>query len=384
MPRPTSNQGRARLLLSWLLIPALWSSASPLSGQELPLKREVPGLGPYACPAVPVTDSPGGEERAQARELASTAAQSVILGDLERARDLLERATALDPSSAELAYRYARVLEDMGELEAAASEFCRVLAVNPRAEGVVDARARLETLADPSEAPYPPEAISEFEKGIRWVDAGFLSSALASFDFVTSLAPDWPEAVFDRGVVASRLGRTTDAIQDLRRYLELQPDAPDAAAVSRRISELQIAALASTPSPTGALALGVLFPGMGQLYSGRPLGGLAVAALAGGAAAVGYFVTESAMFCSVDRLPDGSCPEGRLRRGDDRPYLVAGLASAGGIGLIGAIEAFVHLRRRRSPDAGIGSMQLGGARLSALDVAPSGGSLELRVIRLTF
>ncbi len=239
MPRWKSTQGRSRLPPHWLLLPVLWWIASPLAAQELPLKREAPGVGPYACPAVPLGDPPNEEEAAQARQLASTAAQSLILGDLERARALLDRATELDPSSAELAYRHARVLEEMGEREAAVSEFCRVLAVNPEAEGVDDARTRLETLAGSNEAPYPPSAVAEFEKAVQWAQAGFLQSALTSFGSVLQQAPTWAEAVYDRAIVASRLGRTTDAVRDLRRYLELRPGAPDAIAVSQRIGELQ-------------------------------------------------------------------------------------------------------------------------------------------------
>ncbi len=134
-----------------------------------------------------------------------------------------------------------------------------------------------------------------------------------------------------------------------------------------------------------ALTLGVLVPGMGQFYSGRALGGLTVLSLVGGAAAAGYFVTDVQVKCLSDPGPDGSCPEGQVLREEvDRPYLVAGLGTAAAIGVIGAIEAFVKLRHRRGSDSGVTSMELGGAQLSALDVAPSRGRLDLRLVRLTF
>lgn len=386
MPLWKSNQGRRRLPLLWLLIPALWWSASPLSAQELPLKREAPGVGPRACPTVTVPEPPGEEEGVQARELASTAAQSLILGDLERARALLDRATELDPSSADLAYRHARVLEDMGEREAAISEFCRVLAIDPQAEGVDDARTRLETLSGSQDAPYPPEVITEFQKAVQWAEAGLLQSAMSSFGMILDAAPDWPEAVYDRGVIAARLGRNGDAVRDFRRYLELSPDAPDAVAVSQRLGELQSAMMVSTPSPGAALALGILIPGMGQFYSGRALGGLTVLSLAGGAAAAGYFVTDVNVKCLSDPGPDGSCPEGDvLGEETERPYLVAGIGAAAAVGVIGAIEAFVKLRRLRSGGGGAPSVRMGGSRMSTLDVAASrGGRLDLRLVRLTF
>ncbi len=385
MPRWTSNQGRSSLPAHWLLIAALWWSASPIMGQELPLKRDVPGLRPYACRAVPVAQPTGEEERAQARQLASNAAQSVILGDLQRARDLLDRATELDPTSAELAYRHARVLEDIGDRAAAVSEFCRVLAVDPQADGVEDARARLESLAGASDVTYPPEAVTEFEKAVRWAEAGFLQSAASSFATVTAQAPEWPEAVYDRGVVAARLGRNADAVRHLRRYLELRPNADDAMAISQRIGALQTATLGSAPSPGAALALGILVPGMGQFYSGRALGGLTVLSLVGGAAAAGYFVTDVNVKCLSDPAPDGTCPEGQVLREEvDRPYLVAGLGTAAAIGVIGAIEAYVKLRRRQSPDPGVRGVQLTGSRVSTLHVASSRGRVYLGLVRLTF
>jgi len=387
MPRRKSKQGRRRLALFWLLLPAFSWNASSLAAQTLPLKSDAPGVGPYACPAVAVQRPPGEEERVQARELASTAAQSLILGDLERARALLDRAAELDPSSADLAYRHARVLEDMGERQAAIAEFCRVLAVDPRAEGVDDARERIETLAGNRDVPYPPDAVAEFQKAVEWADAGLLQNALTSFEMILGAAPDWPEAVYDRAVIADRLGRNADAVRDYRRYLELSPTASDAVAVSQRLGELQSAMLVSTPNPGAALALGIILPGMGQFYSGRALGGLTVLALAGGAAAAGYFVTDVNVKCLSDPGPDGSCPEGQvLGEETDRPYLVAGVGAAAAIGVIGAVEAFVKLRRLRGGSAvsGAPSVRMGGARMSTLDVVASRGRVELRLVRLTF
>jgi hypothetical protein len=46
---------------------------------------------------------PGPDERAQAGQLASEANQAMILGDFERVATLLQRASALNPTSADLA-----------------------------------------------------------------------------------------------------------------------------------------------------------------------------------------------------------------------------------------------------------------------------------------
>lgn len=385
MPRRTMDQGRSGLPPRLLLVlSALGWGVSALGAQELPLKRDVPGSGPYECPPVAAPELPGRDARAQARQLASNAAQAVILGDLDRARALLDRATELDPNSTDLAYRRARVLQELGERSAAISEFCRVLALDP-AEGVEDARDRLEALVAADRVEIPDSAIQAFREGLAGVDAGLLERAVASFDSATALAPAWADAMYDRGVILARLGRTSAAARDLRRYLELRPDAPDAIAVSERIGELQSVATVRTQSPGAALTLGILIPGMGQFYSGRALGGLTVLSLAGGAVAAGLLIEDVKVRCLSDPGPDGSCPPGQVLREDvSHPYKVAGLGTAAAITLIGAIEAFVHLRGLRGGGEEPAAIDVGPATVGALGVAPSRGRVDFRLMRVAF
>jgi len=385
MPRRTVNQGRSGLPPRLLLVlSALGWGVSALGAQELPLKRDVPGSGPYECPPAAEPQIPGRDARAQARQVASNASQAVIFGDLQRARALLDRATELDPTSSDLAYRRARVLEDLGERAEAVSEFCRVLALDPT-EGVEDARDRLEALVDADRVEIPDSAVQAFEEGVAGFDAGFLERAAASFDSATALAPQWAEAVYDRGVALARLGRRLEAARDLRRYLELRPDAPDAIAVSERIGELQSGTAARTPSPGAALTLGILIPGMGQFYSGRALGGLTVLAMAGGAVAAGMLIEDVQVRCLTDPGPDGSCPPGQVLREDvSHPYQVAGLGTAAAITLIGAIEAFVHLRGLRGGGEEPAAVDVGPAKVGALGFTPSRGRVDFRLVRVAF
>jgi len=367
-----------------LALAALGWGVSALGAQELPLKREVPSSGPYECPAIPPADTPGAPEQAQARQLASAAAQAVILGDLDRARALLGRAAELDPASADLAYRYARVLEDLGDRPGAVGEFCRVLALDPGAEGVDDARDRIESLESADRPAIPASAIKAFQDGLAGVDAGLLQGALASFDSAAVQAPDWPDAVYNRGVVFARLGRNQDAATDLRRYLDLAPGAQDAIAVSERIGELQSVTTVRTPSPGAALTLGILIPGMGQFYSGRALGGLTVLSLAGGAAAAGMLIQDVQVRCLTDPGPDGSCPPDQVLREDvSHPYRTAGLATAAAITLIGAIEAFLHARGVRAHgEDGAAAIDLGPAAVGALGVTSYGRRVDFRLVRV--
>ena len=385
MPGWKSCQARLGLSLCWLVASVLWSSASPLAAQELPLKRDIPGSTPYQCPTVNVSTHAGAAERTQARQIAATAAQAVILGDLGRARSLLDRATQLDPSSEDLAYRHARVLEELGEHAAAISEYCRALAIDPKQALASDARGRLDSLVIADHPALPEAAVKAFQEGLAQADAGRLERAAASFDSATTSAPRWAEAVYDRGVVYARLGRASEATRDLRKYLELQPDASDAITVSQRIGALQSLAVVGMPHSGTALALGLVIPGMGQFYSGRALSGLAVLSLAGGSVAAGLLIKKVTVKCLSDVPAGGTCPTGQVLGQDvGHPYRVAGFGAAAAVSAIGAIEAFVKLRRRRSARQEVASIDLGRARVGTLEVTESGGRVDLQLVRLVF
>lgn len=387
MTRWKVNSGYPSALPLSLLVLAVCLGASSLSAQALPLKRDVPGSASL-CPAMPAAHQPEAEEQRLARQLASTAAQAVILGDLDRARSLLDQATRLDSASADLAYRHARVLEDLGRGQDAAAEYCRVLAIDSTADGVGDARQRLAGLVSAERSKIPDGAISAFEHGLLHADKGRLERAAASFDSAATQAPEWPEAVYDRGVVSDRLGRPSEASRDLSKYLDLQPGASDALAVSRRIGELQSLALASTPSPDAALFLGMVVPGMGQFYSGNAPGGLAVLALAGGAVAAGFFIKKVDVQCLSDPGAGGTCPQGQVvAETSSRPYLAVSAEAAAAVTLVGAVAAFMSARERRSK-ARVGSAPGGstavGLRLAPPTIQPNGRRVDLSLIRVVF
>ncbi len=230
----------------------LWAlgASVPLVAQELPFRYESVDEDAAVCRSTPGELDPGPEARAQAAELASSADHSVVLGELERAATFLERATELDPSSAELAYRRGRVLEDLGQTQAATSAYCRVLDTDGTEGTHEDARHRIRRLSanafDVSDSVRAAAA-----RGVIAASAGNLHAALGTFDQVVRDAPLWAEGVYNRGVTLARLGRNTEAARALARYLELAPSAPDAVAVSRRIGqlEIQLAALEEMPSP---------------------------------------------------------------------------------------------------------------------------------------
>lgn len=364
-------------------VTVLWtlSTLTPLGAQELPLRQAVDNGEAAACRSTPdIVADPGPEARAQAVELASTADQAVVLGDLERAATLLERATELDPVSGELAYRRGRVLEYLGQTQAATSSYCRVLGT-AQADGVhEDVRNRIRGLSE-KEAHVSDATRAAAAQAVTAVEAGHLAEALGTFDEVVRDAPLWADGAYNRAVTLDRMGRNSEAVLAFGRYLELAPAAPDAVVVSRRIGQLEalLAALQDTPSPYTALALGVLVPGMGQFYSGRARSGLLVVALTAGTLAGGFLITEVDVRCQVAVQPGASCPpESVASRTNERPHMWSAIGVAAGVAMFGAAEAFINARLRRrgqGPNA---------ERISGPSITTRGDGVDLNLLSLRF
>lgn len=378
-----SRGSRSRIAVRVVVL-AILVAPPPAAAQDLPLKRTVPGEELARCNGEVPPEASDEEERSQAASLGSSAAQAVILGDRERARELLGRAVQLDPRSPDLAYQYGRILEELGETEAARDRYCIVLAVAPDGPDAGDVRARLAALATAVREGIPDGAVEAFRQGITRADEGRWDVALQWFDEAVAEAPRWPAAVYDRGVAHARLGRDGEAAADFRTYLTLEPGASDAILVSERIGQLVDAGRA--PSAGAALALGMLFPGMGQIYTGRTGFGLATLAVAGGAAAAALLIRDVDVRCLDVPPPGEECPPGRiLDENEERPYLVPGLAVAGGVMLATAVEAFIHARRRTgSPGDAMSLGRVGPVDLAGPAVSADGDRLRIRVLRVGF
>ncbi|HSJ13952.1 MAG TPA: transglutaminase-like domain-containing protein [Longimicrobiales bacterium] len=63
-------------------------------------------------------------------------------------------------------------------------------------------------------------------KGV-YLNARDDARALAAIERILLIVPDAAEELRDRGLALTRLGRETEALSDLQRYLELAPEAPD-------------------------------------------------------------------------------------------------------------------------------------------------------------
>jgi tetratricopeptide (TPR) repeat protein len=312
----------------------------------------------------------------------------VILGELLRAQELLRRATELDVTSFEFAYQHARVLEDLDQSSAAMTEYCRSLTLGAEAGGVADAQARLDVLYGTMQARIPQVAREAFLSGLTLADAALYEPAVASFTVAVDAAPDWPPALYNRAVILERLGRVPESLADYRRYIELTPNEidPVVAAVTERIGMLEGLVAMPTPSPSGALALGMAFPGMGQYYSGRGLSGTVVLAIAAGAVAGGILYKEVTVHCLTPT--SGACaPADVIDQTSERPYLLAAIGVAGAVTVAGAIEAFVRARGRRGEvEAVMGPpvQEARGARIAGPSVAARGGRVDVALLSVRF
>jgi len=309
--------------------------------QELPLRRALPPAPADPC-AVPTAEFSGiaqtsSAQAAEADRRVADANQAAILGDPQRALALLAEAVALDPASPLLRYRLGRAMEESGDEAGSVAEYCRYLALAPDGPEASEVRGRLDGTGPFTRRAAVLQAHAAFSEGIQAYDRGEFETSALHFSRALVLEADWDTAHYNRGVAYVRAGRIGAGSADLGWYLELNPDAEDRAMVEARLQALQ---LAPAYSPSTALLSGILIPGMGHFYSGRPGAGALVLAVAGGSAAAGLLVREVEISCLS--LPvNGDCPPGQVAgRDESRPLLIPGLAVAAAVTVAGAIHAF--------------------------------------------
>ena len=356
---------RAQIVLVLCLSPLI-ASAQSSAPRDLLKRATLPATGRGSCPPAVAAPAPTNEQRRQARDLSERAQQAAILGDSVSARDQLRQAAQLDPTDPDLAYRLARANEASGAADAAAKEYCRLIALAPSAPETAEAREKVAVLARPTLSGQAQSAEATFRAAIAAYERGQMTTAEAGFDAAIKNQPNWAEAYYDRALVLLLQGDRDAALRDFEQYLRLKPDADDRAFVAARIDALR----RGSASPASALAMGLVIPGAGQFYTGRPVRGLFSLAAAGGALAFGLQQTTK----TVTVQQTATDPFGNpytfttTRLKTERPNLIPGVAVAGAIAVGGAIEAFVFARNAR--DAG--------TRV-ALSVVPSGTALEVRL-----
>lgn len=350
MPNPSRASLAILHLMAAGLLGSLPATQRELEAQELPPRTQMPPGRSAPCEDEHVSERlrpvVGGAAPEEARSRLSEAGESAIQGDNDRARSLLEEASLLDPTSPEVAYRLGRILETTGEVDQAMLEYCSYLALEPQGPDAPEVRARLEALVSGDSA-ISSLALQAYREGLQALQAGSFGDAAQHFSRVLTESPGWADAHYNRALAYLGEERTAAAASDLERYLELKPEASDRTMVESRLRALRPRAPVSGPSPTIAFATGLLLPGMGHVYTGRPGRGILILAATASAAGVGVLYEEVDVRCRVPPV-GGACPldqiASEVRR---RPYLVPGLVAAGAIGAAGAIHAWTTARSDR-------------------------------------
>lgn len=360
----------------------LLACATGAAAQQVPEpKRDPPPAAAMVCPSTVPEGGPAAPDaaiRASVNRLTDAATQALIVGDLDGADEFLARALAADPGAAEAAYLRGRIAADRSDATAAVGWFCRYLELAPSGPSAPEARRRLEAaVADGAAGPM----YAAFQEGIERYDAGDLERADERFAWLLEARPRVAAAAYNRGLALAGLGRPGPARAELARYLELSPDAEDRATVEELL--LSLARNRAVPSPASAFLLGAVLPGGGQFYTGRPALGLTVTALAGGAAAFGYFFERTTVLCRDGTGP--SCPpDAVLGEETERPLLVAGLAAGGALALLAAVEAALHAGRDRRTRVQV-PVRRSQTRIEAGPSATfSPTSLQLSLVRVRF
>ncbi len=188
------------------------------------LKRSYPGSGVYTCPAMDRPAAPSHDDLARARQIASGAQQAFTLGALERAAALLAEAAALDGTSAEYAYRRARLLEDLERYEPAMVEYCRAIALGGDGLGPPSPAQRIDAIREKARRRLPARAEQAFMAGLSAVDRQRWTEAIDSFSVAVELAPKWSDPLYNRGLILQHVEEYEQALRDFRAYIVIITD----------------------------------------------------------------------------------------------------------------------------------------------------------------
>jgi tetratricopeptide (TPR) repeat protein len=319
----------------------LLAAAQPLAAQTLAPKRTLTTGAAPGCDLAPiVTDASSPRNTAEARRLAAAGQEATLEGDQVAARDAFARASLLNPADERLLYDLARAHEALADTLPAIGAYCRYLGLAPAGTEASDVRARLAQLVPDEARQRAEDAAVAFRLGLGFLEERQFEAAVRAFDEVVRLAPAALEGPHNRALARSAVGRRREALEDLELVRAAAPTVEDRVAIAQAIDVLR----RPVYSPGAAFARG-LVPGFGQLYTGRPVRGVVVMALVAGAAGAAFTPqTEEREIAYID--PNGvPAPYTEVVR--ERPWFVPGLAAAGALTVLAALEATNFANRSR-------------------------------------
>ncbi len=273
-------------------------------------------------------------------------------GRYDEARADFEAALKSGASKSEaftaLGYNAAR----RGDYAGAADQFRAALEARPGDDAAATGLAYAQLWqADPhqaarrteiTDAVVPPDyasgAASAFQSGLHQLRARDMTGAVNALSAAVDSAPNWADAYYNRALAYEQQGRASAARSDFQSYLRLRPGADDRAEVVKHMAALG-------RSPSDAFTRGAIFPGLGQFYTGRPVfGAIVMAGVAG--STVWALQKQNSVEMHLFPGPFGGT-DTVLVNVEKRPHLGVGLAVAGGLWALSALEASLHASSAR-------------------------------------
>jgi tetratricopeptide (TPR) repeat protein len=315
------------------------------------------------------------------------AIESYNAGELAQALASLQAAPALlDPHDSAVRSIYTGLIRfAQGDREGAQSMFAQAVRTEPtlRLDPAVHSPSRIAVF-DAARAVVVEELRSAAESAEASGDRG---GALQAWLVVQDVAPEDEQA--GERIAALREELRGEA---LRRQAELVAEAtsdttgrPPAAQPEQEEEQREPAVASSLYNPGQALAMGLVVPGLGQFYTGRPVRGVLALGVASGALAAGMLTERLEVDCRSVPV-NNSCPAADvLDERTRRPYLAPAIAVAAGVALISAIDAFVTARNANARAATTLDPAGGdGPRLLLPSVTVEPDAIRAHLLRLRF
>lgn len=143
-------------------------------------------------------------------------------GKTEDALNSLTRALELEPGDRETVLECARVFEALGKRDFAEEVLRSYLDKHPEDE---EFRSRLESVVMPAEETISSDAAEFFSrKGEIQFKRGNIAHATACFEMAIEEDPMMAEAYNNLGVISLEEGKTTEALENFYKALELKPE----------------------------------------------------------------------------------------------------------------------------------------------------------------
>ncbi|MFN8573970.1 MAG: tetratricopeptide repeat protein [Gemmatimonadaceae bacterium] len=344
----TRQLRRAARMTPLAVLAAICVFPSALNAQSLPINTSIGPAPVSGCTTVSerVAVNSARSNAEELRTFINRAQEASLVGDHVVARDSYRSAVAIAPLEPRLTYYLGREYEALNDGSAAVQTYCRYLALAPTSADADEVRGRIARLTPASEIEKQGAVLSLFQSAVILLARGDFVAADSLLTEVARINPS-PAVYYDRGLARAARGARDSAMADFKRYMAATPSGADHAAINR--------ALAALPrhvySPGRSLRNGLIFPGVGQVATRRPLLGLVALGALGGALTLALQWTQEYQLVAQR---DG---QGRLSADSVlvtvHPTAALGYSLAAATWLGAALESYAYARRTHSASAGI-------------------------------